>query len=63
MSADESKKLVLGFIEDLSNGNVTAVEAAFAEDASWWLPGSLPVSGTFKGKKAIFEDFFGKAFP
>lgn len=63
MSADESKKLVLGFIEDLSNGNITAVEAAFAEDASWWLPGSLPVSGTFKGKKAIFEDFFGKAFP
>ena len=63
MSADESKRLVLGFIEDLSNGNIKAVEAAFAEDASWWLPGSLPVSGTFKGKKAIFEDFFGKAFP
>ena len=63
MSADANKKLVLGFVEDLSNGNIEAVEVAFAEDASWWLPGSLPVSGMHKGKKDIFENFFGKAIP
>ena len=63
MSADANKKLVLGFVEDLANGNIEAVEAAFADDASWWLPGSLPVSGTFSGKKDIFENFFGKAIP
>jgi ketosteroid isomerase-like protein len=63
MSADESKKFVLKFIEDLSAGNIDAVTAAFADDVSWWLPGSLPVSGTFNGKKAILEDFFGTAFP
>lgn len=63
MSAAENKKTVLRFIENLSTGNVDAVTAAFTDDVSWWLPGSLPVSGTFKGKKAILEEFFGKAFP
>ncbi len=63
MSAAESKKTVLRFIEDLSAGNIEAVTAAFTDDVTWWLPGSLPVSGTFKGKKAVLEDFFGKAFP
>lgn len=63
MSAAENKKTVLRFIENLSSGNVDAVTAAFTDDVTWWLPGSLPVSGTFKGKKAILEDFFGKAFP
>ena len=63
MSAEESKKIVLGFIEDLSHGNIDAVTAAFADDVTWWLPGSLPVSGTHTGKKAILEDFFGKAQP
>ena len=43
MSAEESKKIVLGFIEDLSHGNLDAVTAAFADDVTWWLPGSLPV--------------------
>lgn len=63
MSAEESKKIVLGFVEDLSHGNIDAVTAAFADDVTWWLPGSLPVSGTYTGKKEILEDFFGKAFP
>ena len=63
MGAQQSKKFVLSFIEHLSAGDVDAVMAAFTDDVTWWLPGSLPVSGTFKGKQAILEDFFGKAFP
>ncbi len=63
MSADESKKIVLGFIEDLSHGNLDGVTAAFADDATWWLPGSLPVSGTYTGKQEILEGFFGQALP
>lgn len=63
MSAEESKKIVLHFVDRLSAGDVDAVMAAFTDDVSWWLPGSLPVSGTFKGKQAILDDFFAKAFP
>jgi ketosteroid isomerase-like protein len=61
MGVAENKNVVLGFVEALSTGNVEAAKAAIAEDATWWIPGSLPVSGTHRGKKAIFEDFLGQA--
>jgi uncharacterized protein len=63
MSAADSKKIVLEFIKALSNGDVDGVTGAMTEDITWWLPGSLPVSGTYTGKKEILEDFFGTAFP
>jgi uncharacterized protein len=63
MGVAENKRLVLGFVEALSAGNVEAAKAAVADDATWWIPGSLPVAGTYRGKKAIFEDFMGKAQP
>lgn len=61
MGIVENKKVVLGFVEALSSGNLDVVKAALADDVTWWIPGSLPVSGTHRGKKAIFEDFLGKA--
>jgi uncharacterized protein len=61
MGVAENKTLVLGFVEALSSGNLEAAKAALADEATWWIPGSLPVSGTHKGKQAIFEDFFGRA--
>src|SRR5215831_8253935 len=63
MGVAENKRLVMSFVEALSAGNVDAAKAALADDATWWLPGSLPVAGTYRGKKAIFEDFMGKAQP
>jgi ketosteroid isomerase-like protein len=60
MSVPENKRLVLGFVEALSSGNLERVTAALADDATWWIPGSLPVSGTHCGKKAILEDFMGR---
>ena len=61
MSAEENKKIILEWCDNFSKGEVDAVQAAFADDATWWLPGSLPVSGTYVGKKEIFEEFFGQA--
>ena len=61
MGVAENKNVVLGFVEALSSGNVEAAKETLADDATWWIPGSLPVSGTYRGKKAIFEDFMGKA--
>ena len=63
MSATENKQVVLGFVEALSSGNLDAINAALADDATWWLPGSLPVSGTHRGKKGIFDGFLAKAAP
>ncbi len=61
MGVTENKNVVLSSVEALSSGNVEAAKAALADDATWWIPGSLPVSGTRRGKKAIFEDFLGQA--
>lgn len=63
MGIADNKKVVAEFIEALSGGNIKALDAALAEDATWWLPGSLPVSGTHRGKKGIFEGFLAKAAP
>ncbi len=57
LSAEESKKIVLGFIDDVSHG----MSAAFADDVTRWLPGSLPVAGPYTGKKEVLEDCFGRA--
>ncbi len=61
MDVAENKSVVLGFVEALSSGSLEAAKAALADDATWWIPGSLPVAGTHRGKKAIFEDFLGQA--
>jgi ketosteroid isomerase-like protein len=63
MGAAENKQVVLGFVEALSRGNIDAINATLADDATWWLPGSLPVSGTHRGKKGIFDGFLAKAAP
>ena len=63
MGIAENKKTVLGFIDALASGNVDVLNSTLADDATWWLPGSLPVSGTHRGKKGIFEGFIKKAAP
>ena len=63
MGIAENKKVVLGFIDALASGNVDVLDSTLADDATWWLPGSLPVSGTHQGKKGIFEGFIKKAAP
>jgi ketosteroid isomerase-like protein len=40
MGVAENKRVVMSFVEALSAGNVDAAQAALADDATWWLPGS-----------------------
>ena len=64
MGIEDNKKTVFDFIGALNSGDLEAVGAAFADDATWWLPaGDFPLAGTYKGKKAILEDFLGQAVP
>jgi ketosteroid isomerase-like protein len=44
------------------SGDRDAVRALFAEDATWTLhAGDLPISGTFEGRDAIFDEFLARA--
>lgn len=63
MGIAENKQVVSGFINALASGNLDVLNSTLADDATWWLPGSLPVSGTHRGKKGIFEGFLAKAAP
>jgi len=45
MSTEESRKIVLGFLENM-NSNPPAAFATLADSATWWLPGNFALSGT-----------------
>ena len=55
MEQNELKKVVLEFFQGINQGNMEAAADAFAEEATFWVPGSLPFSGTLHGRKAILE--------
>ncbi|TDU05570.1 hypothetical protein EDD99_4095 [Streptomyces sp. 846.5] len=57
-----SRTVVEAYIEALGSGRIDDAKAMFAEDATWTLGGDLPMSGTWHGRKGIFEDFLGLAF-
>ncbi len=57
MSADP-KAIVLEYLEDIKAGRHEAAYAAFAEDATWTTPPSLPWPGNFFGRRDIFDGYF-----
>jgi ketosteroid isomerase-like protein len=58
MSAEENKKIVVGFLENLSSGNAAAVMNTLADSATWWVAGNFPLSGT--KTKAQFGELVGQ---
>ena len=50
--------MVLDYLEDIKAGRHDAAYEAFAEDATWTTPPSLPWPGKFHGRKDIFEGYF-----
>ena len=46
MSADNNKQLVRDFFDAFSRGDFETAFARVSDSASWWVPGTLPFSGT-----------------
>ena len=61
-STKSSEAVVRDYLAVGSRGDAEALNALFAEDATWTLIGDLPISGTWHGRKQIFEDFRAQAF-
>jgi hypothetical protein len=57
MSAEDNKKIVAKFFEDMNTGNGAGVLGALADSATWWVAGSFPMSGT--KTKAQFAELLG----
>lgn len=49
---DRNKQTVRQFLEVFSSGDVAATMAMMSDDATWWVAGTMPISGTYD--KAAF---------
>jgi uncharacterized protein (TIGR02246 family) len=47
------------YVAAVAERDMESVRDLFAEDATWWLGGELPLSGTWRGREAILGDFLG----
>jgi ketosteroid isomerase-like protein len=52
-----TRTLIETYMNAIRAGDVPALKASFTPDATWWLPGDLPVSRTWHGPDAIFDEF------
>ena len=60
-TAKPARTVIEDYVAALAAGDIDAVRASFAEDASWTLHGSLPLSGTWRGRDTIIDDFLSGA--
>jgi ketosteroid isomerase-like protein len=55
------KQLVHDFLTAMNRMDVAAIGALLTDDATWTMPGDLPVSGRHEGRDAVLGDFLAKA--
>lgn len=58
MGIEENKRLVLEFLARQYAHDIGRAFELVADDATWWMPGTLPFSGTY-GKEQIQAIFSG----
>jgi len=46
LQSEVNKRLVTKFFKDFSDGDIDTAFSLVREDARWWVPGTLPFSGT-----------------
>jgi uncharacterized protein len=58
-TTETTRAVVAAYIAALQRGDIDALRASFAPDATWWVNGTLPVSGTWHGPDGILDGFLG----
>ncbi|WP_232248091.1 nuclear transport factor 2 family protein [Streptacidiphilus rugosus] len=59
---EASRAVIRDYLASVSLGPGARIERFFAEDATWTLHGDLPMSGVWRGRRAILEEFMPTAF-
>ena len=57
MSEQDSLRIVQEGYRDFSRGDIQTLLGKFADDIEWVIPGSNPLSGTYKGRNHVGEFF------
>ena len=61
-TTERTRAVVTAYVQALQAGDIDALRRSFAPDATWTLPGELPVSGTWTGPDAILDGFLARMF-
>ncbi|WP_225727888.1 MULTISPECIES: nuclear transport factor 2 family protein [unclassified Nocardia] len=57
-----AEQVVRRYFDALKAGENDIVRDSFADEATFWYPGDLPISGTWTGRDQIVDGFLGTAF-
>jgi ketosteroid isomerase-like protein len=61
MTSPDSKTVLSSYVDAVQSGDTAAISECFADDAVWQLDGELPISGTWRGRDAIVNEFLATA--
>lgn len=54
-----AERVLRAYLDALTAGDLDAIAASFADDATWTLHGTLPLAGTRRGRAAIMDFLIG----
>ncbi|MER7245169.1 nuclear transport factor 2 family protein [Kribbella sp. NPDC000426] len=57
----DPRTVVTRYVEAVAAGDLPTIRASFAPDVVWTYPGDLPLSGDWKGRDLVVDDFLGAA--
>jgi ketosteroid isomerase-like protein len=60
MITTDPAAVVTRYIHAVRDRESSTIRDSFAEDATWDYPGDLPLSGTWRGRDTIINDFLGR---
>ncbi|WP_327633513.1 nuclear transport factor 2 family protein [Kribbella sp. NBC_00482] len=55
----DPRTVVTRYVEAVAAGDRTTMRASFAPDVVWTFPGDLPLSGEWKGRDTVLDEFLG----
>jgi NADPH:quinone reductase-like Zn-dependent oxidoreductase/ketosteroid isomerase-like protein len=58
---NDPKTVVTRYVEAVAAGDLPTIRASFAPDVVWTYPGDLPLSGDWKGRDMVVDEFLGAA--
>jgi uncharacterized protein len=57
----QTRTVIEDYVAALQRGDAEAIRDSFTEDAEWTLTGELPLSGTWRGRDVIIDEFLAGA--
>jgi NADPH:quinone reductase-like Zn-dependent oxidoreductase/ketosteroid isomerase-like protein len=57
----DAKTVVTRYVEAVAAGDLPTIRSTFAPDVVWTYPGDLPLSGDWKGRDLVVDEFLGAA--